>query len=337
MKTRANHHDRGFTIIELLVVIGILGIVAGLTIPAVQAAREAARSAQCKNNLRQLVLATQAFESAEGGLPTSQFWGRPFNLSRPVNIYSLHCLLLPYLEQASLYNSINFALPAGTIDRLLEHHRTAATQSLAVFLCPSEPRHQVDPLAPVSYRACTGNGEFEERDGWLYSRDDGLFVALNSIREPMEVLPLSAVQDGLSHTLAFSEKPVGSGLRGRYQPYRDYALHPRGGFMLSADDWLRACAEPDNGAPRLDAGASWMLPGAISTHFLGSAPPNSRIADCGTLVDFGTGLFAARSYHPGGVHAALGDGSVRWFSSATDVRLWRSLATRSGGELISPD
>jgi len=337
MRTRTNRHDHGFSIVELLVVIGILGVLAGLTIPAVQAAREASRRAQCKSNLRQLVLATQAFESAEGGLPTSQFWGRPFNASHPDKIFSLHCLLLPYLEQGNLYNDMNFSLPSGTIETLLLFHRTAATHRLSVFMCPAEVHYQIDPLAPVSYRACTGNGEMKKRNGLIYTLDDGLFVALDSIREPTEVLPLSAVHDGLSNTLAFSEKPVGSGRQSRYHPFRDYSLHPKGGNMLSADDWISACAELSNGATQRDAGSSWMLPGAISTHFFASAPPNSRIGDCGVQTDFGTGLFAARSYHPGGVNAALGDGSVRWFSSGTDVRLWRGLATRSGGELISLD
>ena len=77
-----------------------------------------------------------------------------------------------------------------------------------------------------------------------------------------------------------------------------------------------------------------MIPGAIYTYFYTSAPPNSRVPDCGmSAINDGLGIYAARSYHPGGVNAAMADGSIRWFTSGTNVTMWRSLGTRAGQEI----
>src|SRR5579883_1527091 len=101
--------EPAFTLIELLVVVGIITLLVGLTLPAVQASREAARQAQCANNLRQLGLATQAFATAHGGFPGVVV----LRLLQPppflkLSLSALHCHLLGYLERSSLYDAINF-------------------------------------------------------------------------------------------------------------------------------------------------------------------------------------------------------------------------------------
>ena len=325
---------RGFTLIELLVVIGIIALLVGLLLPAVQASREASRRAHCANNLKQVILATHAFEVVNGGFPTTHFFGllpRPKG-STALGNYSVHFRLLPYLEQNDLYNSINMSLPVGADLVGLEiYHRTAATCALNAFLCPSDPNTMSGPFAPTSYRACTGLGEMKKRDGLTYVQFEGAFVPPmygNSLR-------LSEISDGLSNTLAFSEKPVGSGSTRTYSPFRDWSEVNWNDEML-ADQWIVSCSRPVSIKPKLDAGATWMSAGAIHTHFFATAPPNSLIPDCGIVLDDGIGLFSARSYHPGGVNAAMADGSVRWFSSGTQMRLWRSLGTRAGGEVVSP-
>lgn len=328
---------RGFTLIETLVAIGIIGILVGLILPAVQASREAARRTLCANNLGQLIRATQSFVASRGGFPPAQFWGRPFaDNDHSVGIFSAHCALLPFLEQEDIYNSINFDLQSGSIGWLEVFQRTAATQVIQVFLCPSDSDTRSNPFAPVSYRACTGLGELRKvADGALIPINDGAFAPIDDGHA--RILSLSSFRDGLSNTLAFSEKPVGSGTGGTYHPFRDWINDQEWELeTLTADQWVNVCSRivPDD--MRLDAGASWMIPGAIYSHFRSSAPPNTRVPDCGSsAVDKGIGIFAARSYHPGGVNAAMADGSVRWFTSSTDVKTWRSLGTRAGGEVLS--
>jgi prepilin-type N-terminal cleavage/methylation domain-containing protein/prepilin-type processing-associated H-X9-DG protein len=340
MRSSSPHFTRrGLTLIELLVVIGIIGVLAGLVLPAVQAAREASRRAQCKNNLHQILAAIHEFDSAQGGFPPP-YRAQTLQLNQSNDkVFSLHCLLLPYLEQGDLYNSINFLLPSSGLANLEQYHLTAASHRVAAFLCPSDPGQMQGPLAPVSYRACLGNGEIVmRRDGSYEYRMDGLFYGIYSQYDPMKALPTSGVQDGLSQTLAFSEKPIGSGSNGSYQPFRDYTVRPWQLGGMNADDWLNACAHSPPGGGHTDAGKTWMMTGAIFTHFFASAPPNTQVPDCSNDSNFGTrGVFAARSYHPDGVNAAMADGSVRWFSSGTEVHLWRSLATRNGGEISSLD
>ena len=317
--------------------IGIIGILVGLILPAVQASREAARRTLCANNLGQLLRATHSFETSRGGFPPAAFWGRPFGpRDYSVGVFSAHCYLLPFLEQENTYNSINFDLQSGSFGWLDVYQRTAATQVINVFLCPSDPDTRSNPFAPDSYRACTGLGEIRKlADGSLLPINDGAFAPIDDGRS--RVLPLSSFRDGLSNTLAFSEKPVGSGTGGTYHPFRDWIYDREwDSETLTADQWVNVCSRivPDD--TRLDAGASWMIPGAIFSHFYASAPPNTRVPDCGlSVINKGIGIFAAQSYHRGGVNAAMADGAVRWFTSSTDVKTWRSFGTRAGGEVVS--
>lgn len=331
---------RGLTLVELLVVIGIVAILAGLSLPAVQAAREASRRAWCANNLKQLTQATHSFETARGGFPAALFWTVPPGLNLATNgTYSLQCALLPYLDQTALHNSINFSLSSGSVVLLGTGQETASAQSLSVFLCPSDPYTVAHPFSPISYRACIGLGEEQPVDPrTVRFIDNGAFAFVDD--GTSRVLPLSAISDGLSNTLAFSEKPIGSGPGGLYTPFRDWIDYPGNLFgILTADQWISACANQTNvpaNRLELDGGASWMVPGAVYTLFYASAPPNTRVPDCGTLaINNGLGVYAARSYHPGGVNASMADGSVRWFTSSTQSSVWRSLATRAGGEVIT--
>ena len=128
---------RGFTLIELLVVIAIIGVLIALLLPAVQAAREAARRVQCTNNLKQLALAAQSYHDANGCFPGNSYTGQFFN---PPNKYyenfSAFVRMLPYFEQAPMYNATNFNLTSGNWE-----NATICGVQVASLLCPSDTRN----------------------------------------------------------------------------------------------------------------------------------------------------------------------------------------------------
>ncbi|MGC8639975.1 MAG: type II secretion system protein, partial [Isosphaeraceae bacterium] len=106
---RSAKSQSGFTLIELLVVVGIIGVLVGLSLPAVQAAREAARRAQCGNNLRQIGLAVAGYDASNGCYPLN--WNATGDKNGHTvydGFYSMHCRLLPFLDNVPLYNAINF-------------------------------------------------------------------------------------------------------------------------------------------------------------------------------------------------------------------------------------
>ncbi len=322
---------RGFTLIELLVVIGIITILVGLLLPAVQSAREAARRTQCQNNLRQLSLALHGFEGSWGGFPPvtySVLVDRGNSITSP-HEYSIQVMLLPYLEQATLANSLNLTLASDYLPPGNPGNTTVASLAIATFLCPSDAIGHGG--GANSYRgnvgtciACGGpdlwNGCFMERIG-----------------------PAASFLDGLSNTLAFSEKPIGSPTPiAVFSPFRDWFEYVPGYTAnMTADGWASACANPGPLGPDYSlaattpAGRSWQYSGAIFTAFFTAVPPGSPVPDCGTRVGGGEGLFTARSYHPGGVNAAMADGSVRWFGSGVPTSFWRALGTRAGGEVVA--
>ena len=332
-KQTIRRRDRAFTLVELLVTVAVLMVLVGLLLPAVQAARESARRSQCVNRLKQMMTATQGFETTFGAFPSKSNYYQVSKQPPSITLTSLHVSILPYLGHESLYASFNFN--AGLMEGRPFFHQnlTVADTTLREFLCPSDPDTNAQPHGCVNYRLCDGLGEFQRVKvpgsglmSWN-SKDTGAFGT------PSFNNSAATIVDGLSNTLAFSEKLVGSGGK-RYQPSRDWIEVFR--LRESADDWVDTCANLVNhDFARTDAGRVWTLPGAHYTNFYANLPPNSRIPDCGHDTLYGAGLFTARSYHPGGVNAAMVDGSVRWFASTTNVPIWRASGTRDGMEMTS--
>jgi prepilin-type N-terminal cleavage/methylation domain-containing protein/prepilin-type processing-associated H-X9-DG protein len=332
---------RGFTLIELLVVIAIISILLGLLLPAVQAARGAAARARCMNNLRQLGLAMHAFEGAKGGFPPYGIGASDYVGNRYVDNLSGHALLLPYLEERSIYNEINMTVSDGGHFRDIHawglpdptdgHHprntvsvenQTVLNRNVGVFLCPSDPLSGPQSPGSTSYRSSKGVCIHSD----CPRGSAGVFAYARN-------LPLAELRDGLSNTLAFSEKPIGS-LTGTYSPRRDLIIVLDNPPYFKMDDYLSVCSrQPFPTNPEMDLGHAWLLGGAIYTNFFTAAPPNSPIPDCGIRHFEGTGLFTARSYHPGGVNALMADGSGRWVTSSIAPQVWRGMGTRAAGEL----
>src|SRR5437762_8377644 len=121
-----------FTLVELLVVVAMIGVLVALLLPAAQAAREAARRMSCSNNLRQIGLALQNFESASKGFPSS-LRPTPVDPNGLFNGWSVHGQILPYLEQANLYQQIDFNLPYSVQTQV-------SRQRIAAYVCPAEVR-----------------------------------------------------------------------------------------------------------------------------------------------------------------------------------------------------
>jgi len=330
MTTRIRRRP-AFTLIELLVVISVIGLLLSLTLPAVQAAREAARRVQCTQNLRQLTLATNNFATAFDGFPSYFTYHDVNPLFGPTpNFASLHCQLLGYLEAIPLYNSINFQVSMLSTGNIPTANVTASTQTTSTFLCPSDPLAASVPGCQ-SYRGNIGLWE------WLKGGLDRTPTSQRGAFGPDDRLPMAAFTDGTSNTIAFSEKRVGSG-SGTYTPTRDWIGVESINSASSVDDLVLICSSLPPASVRdgvLDSGRDWLLYGTPYSLFLTSVPPNSPIPDCGDQHLSGRGIFAARSYHPGGVNAAMADGSVRWVASSISMAHWRALGTRSGSEVVT--
>lgn len=332
----------GFTLVEVLVVLGIIGLIFSLFLPAVQSGREAARRAKCANNLKQLGIALQNYETPYAALPP-RILLHILSIDAEVYMiagdYSPQTALLPYLELSELYHSINFNTPMVFMADISHYSAnvTAARQTVEVFICPSDSLAIPQPFAPINYRGNAGlcgdcaSGPVRVRmTPGSTGQERGAFTIWGA--------RASDFPDGFSNTISFSEKPVGT-LAG-YEPIRDFVpvdadVQPPG-ELLSWADWVSICSDlrfnNERGAP---VGRTWLLSGAYYTLFFVAAPPNSWIPDCGVGTDGGTGVFSARSLHPNGVNTTFLDGSVRFIRSGVDAAVWRALGTRDGGEVVS--
>ncbi|MGC8643129.1 MAG: DUF1559 domain-containing protein, partial [Isosphaeraceae bacterium] len=252
--------------------------------------------------------------------------------------YAVHTRLLPYLDQAPLFNSINFIIgtwPTETFyvqplvtDSLRNNaNLTALNCSLRVFLCPSDSGAFKD--TGNNYRGNAGVGPMWGTNAEHPDSGNGLFPEIGPVR-------ISQVSDGLSHTAAFSERLRGSGAKTNpsttRDPFRSIDI------VLTADDLLKACrvaAQPTNTERYVLSGKRWFWVGKEYTLYNHAQAPNGQIPDCttgGTLP--ATGMWTARSWHYGGVNALMGDGSVRFITDSISTAVWRGLGTRNGGELV---
>lgn len=330
----------GFTLVELLVVITIIGMLTALLLPAVQAAREAARRMSCKNNLKQMGLAMQNYTAAQGAFPS-------LNDSQPQTSFAVHARILPYMEQQNLHNLIDFDQPlmlgGGGSSVVNPIQAAAAGTVIPLFLCPCDNTNSrfssflsFQPPGGTSggtnYVACTGSG----KDTYYDTRhpSDGLFWRNSKVR-------FADIRDGTSHTMVFSESLLGTD-SGVYAPTPEDPLRQMASmcslFSFNASGpGLVGVANPDLQAVVAGAtywrgcrGATWIWGREQANSFSTYMPPNTPVPD---MAAKGIGFFAARSHHVGGVHAAFADGSVRFISDSIQLDVWRALSTRAGEEV----
>jgi prepilin-type N-terminal cleavage/methylation domain-containing protein/prepilin-type processing-associated H-X9-DG protein len=352
---------RGFTLIELLVVIAIIAVLIALLLPAVQSAREAARRAQCVNNLKQLALASLNYESSNGVFQSSAFWGNQADgrFCRPKYGFGPFIPILPYMEQQNIFNVFNF-----TNSYYRAPNYSFAGIRVASLMCPSDGLvangdpinltfYTADgnpaPTNPIqgitSYASNAGmwvvqNGPCDNNGDGLYDADfpleqgtaKGTIYAYSAVR-------LASITDGTSNTMLFSERPFGL-----MEPDPAYAAN-----ASSNDYWWNS--------------GYWG-----HTNFDTSYQPNA-LRKYKSLFDAGwwwLPVEAAGSFHPGGVNASFCDGSVhfikdsiscwtndvanggpdiQWSSDGNYIvgmgtakpGVWQFLSTRNGGEIISSD
>jgi prepilin-type N-terminal cleavage/methylation domain-containing protein/prepilin-type processing-associated H-X9-DG protein len=342
---------RGFTLIELLVVIAIIAVLIALLLPAVQAAREAARRVQCVNNLKQIGLGLQNYQSAMGSFPLGSVRAQQNLGSYASYPWSIHAQILPYIEQTAIYNAVNFywcPCSSGTASPI---NSTARFSKIAAFLCPSDGMAgSTGQNYSNSYYGCIGTSMT-----YGGTKTTGVFAAWDSYPSTsIQHYTIASVVDGTSNTIAFGEGLVG-GAKWSQQMHRNtinksgivkYVYDAEVSFS-TVRTYLANCNNTAN-QQRLtppggynDKGDYWAWGYVGHTMFNTVVPPNSTQyywGGCGPHAsNTATGLYInnATSNHPGGCNFVFADGSVHFLKSSINIRTYMSLGTRANGEVIS--
>jgi len=365
MKRSQSH--RAFTLIELLVVIAIIAVLIALLLPAVQSAREAARRAQCVNNLKQIGLAmhnyhtaigvfplggTQAFSNYGGGSPYASTWGT----------WSAQALMLGYLEQMPLYNAANFSWTVSVTGTAVSINSTVSTAILSIFLCPS------DGLSPIP--AATNGGEINNYFSSLGTTTNynggppnvpdttGIFT------QGGRAYGLQHITDGSSNTIAFGESLVGDNtvevvkwrdgpaLQGPSATGGGYGVYDVSTNYAGVIMDLQACSAGLLAQQAATAGYDnrkgfkWAQDDGGFAMFNTVVPPNSTqfpftwcaFNQSATQSNASDGQYQnATSNHSGGCNYLFADGSVHFLKSSISITTYWALGTRANGEVISSD
>jgi len=333
---------RGFTLIELLVVIAIIAVLIALLLPAVQAAREAARRAQCVNNLKQIGLALHNYHSAINAFPMGSSLN-PWNVPGDADGWSgwsAQALMLPYMEQNAIYNSINFSWACERGGLGSKINSTGYNTKINSFLCPSDGSAGMSNINSYAGSMGTTTQQVPQQTTGMFAYQTSYSVA--------------HVKDGTSNTIAFAEALVGDFISTALRQGNSTGNANGGGGqagnkldvtgmqaqiqtdIVACNGWFLAPGGQAGGR-----GSHWGW-GSIGASMLNTAiPPNGggkllwgacRMDCClNAIHDHYTN---STSDHNGGVNVAMGDGSVKFIKTSVSWATWWALGTKAGGEVI---
>lgn len=335
------HRKTAFTLVELLVVITIIGILIALLLPAVQAAREAARRVQCGNNMKQIGLALQMYHTTHNTLPPVALTNRgypnppgtaidqtpsndPNSLGRGVYINYLG-LLLPYVEQQPLANRISYA---DHVNLTMRSNVAVWSQDVSTFVCPSDANRR-EPyngmsvtLARGCYAAVGGDDTLDGGERYWMVLWRNLPATHRGVMGMSGGAGFNAIVDGTSNTLACIEVRAGVGagdIRGCWSHGPSVAVWGRGGI--------------NNGRDGFSGGG-----GGCTNMCIDQPPGSTGPMGCDMGCDTngsGDRNHVAKSLHPGGCQGLSADGSVRFYSETIDQVLYNNLRAIHDNNVVS--
>jgi prepilin-type N-terminal cleavage/methylation domain-containing protein len=301
------HFRRGLTLMELLVVVAIIGLVIALALPAIQAAREAGRRTQCQNNLHQISLAVDAFYDSMRRYPPGQFNGT-YGHGPNSRAWNWLAQVLPFAEQRNLYEF-------GNVQNQTLSQSAATATPVPFFLCPSSaamddgPRLDAGNLVGLP----VGRSTYKAVSGANWGDDTSFTPSPFQLATNWRHVGTNGSYDGLDN---------GDGImfRSDYKSPRTKQIIRDGTsstFLLGED------------VPDENAWVSW--PYANNGYGTCAIPPNLHGLN---PIDY-PNTWSFRSRHPGGLHFAVADGSVRFVADAISLEVYRRLATIHGNEPVA--
>ncbi len=360
---------RGFTLVELLVVITIIGILISLLLPAVQSAREAARRTQCSNNIKQLGLALNSYHALYGKFPPSSVWRNSsgaYDVSQVetknnANLYeNWVVLILPQMDQANLRQSLNLGLPmqSTTVNASGISNSQAVGTNLAAMLCPSDTYNRtafIGSTAPsggasnlgsfpwargnyganaaLGYMSYTSSSTSETYNGVDNGHGAGAGWGNRFCRGVMGAntmsLRIEDIRDGASNTILVGE------IRSGITPFDCRGIWAMSGAAPSAL-WGHGYVSDDNGPNCNNSGDDTLTCPDVQAAVGGAGPLNQLGMGCSTVA-YSNWQQTARSMHGDGVNTCFADGSVHWISdfvqlgTSTSPGVWDKLNLSNDG------
>jgi len=336
----------GFTLIELLVVIAIIGVLIALLLPAVQQAREAARRTQCKNNMKQIGLAVHNYHDTYNSFPINRYCDDSIG-----NVCSWLAQCLPYLDRSDVNDLLNFNQEKdSTVDGGIGKNKTAISTQMSVFACPSDPSNVPKDYAmgltpkgasqtPSNYAGVMWADYFifdtpNNNAGIMPSWGDASTMSAYYGLQP--IVPANRktkdVADGLSHTLygleirakVYYKTNAGPVLNETVDGVSESVVYATwftsmpSAYLIAYQDWDYA-----------DANEPWFTSAITIPKFGINIPLRA-----GPALSQWPPSINAGSYHPGGAHGLMCDGSVQFISENVDLKALKAMTSIAKGEAL---